>query len=65
MLARLEAGEIVRLRSFTPECDIDAGGLPLIWLTDLKPAELAKHLSAGRNQFQAWLSATMPPAPEG
>ena len=39
VLARLEAGEIVRLRSFTPECDIDAGGLPLIWLTDLKPAD--------------------------
>ena len=39
VLARLEAGEIVTLRSFTPECDIDAGGLPLIWLTDLKPAD--------------------------
>lgn len=39
VLARLEAGEIVRLRSFTPECDIDAGGLPLVWLTDLKPAD--------------------------
>jgi hypothetical protein len=39
VLARMEAGEIVRLRSFTPECDIDAGGLPLIWLTDLKPAD--------------------------
>ena len=39
VLARMEAGGIVRLRSFTPECDIDAGGLPLIWLTDLKPAD--------------------------
>ena len=39
VLARMEAGEIVRLRSFTPECDIDAGGLPLVWLTDLKPAD--------------------------
>ena len=35
----MEAGEIVRIRSFTPECDIDAGGLPLVWLTDLKPAD--------------------------
>ena len=39
VLARMEAGEVVRLRSFTPECDIDAGGLPLVWLTDLKPAD--------------------------
>ena len=39
VLARMEGGAIVRLRSFTPECDIDAGGLPLIWLTDLKPAD--------------------------
>jgi len=39
VLARLEAGAVVRLRSFTPECDIDAGGLPLVWLTDLKPAD--------------------------
>ena len=39
VLARMEAGEIVRLRTFTPECDIDAGGLPLVWLTDLKPAD--------------------------
>ena len=39
VLARMEAGQIVRLRSFTPECDIDAGGLPLVWLTDLKPAD--------------------------
>jgi hypothetical protein len=39
VLARLEAGEIVKIRSLTPECDIDAGGLPLVWLTDLKPAD--------------------------
>jgi hypothetical protein len=39
ILARMEAGEIVRLRSLTPECDIDAGGLTLVWLTDLKPAD--------------------------
>jgi hypothetical protein len=39
VLARMEGGEIVKLRSFTPECDIDAGGLPLVWLTDLKPAD--------------------------
>jgi hypothetical protein len=39
VLVRIEAGAVVRIRSFTPECDIDAGGLPLVWLTDLKPAD--------------------------
>ena len=39
VLARFENGSLVRLRTFTPECDIDAGGLPLVWLTDLKPAD--------------------------
>ncbi len=36
VLARAEAGQIVRLRTFTPDCDIDAGGMPLVWMTDVK-----------------------------
>jgi DNA-directed RNA polymerase specialized sigma24 family protein len=32
----------------------------LLSLTELKPPELAKMLSNGRRQFQAWLNATMP-----
>lgn len=34
----------------------------LLSLTELKPAELGKHLFLGRQQFQSWLSATMPPS---
>ena len=32
----------------------------LLSVTELKPAELAKMLSRGRRQFQAWLNATIP-----
>jgi len=37
VLARLEGGAVVRLRTFTPDCDVDAGGMPVVWLTDVKP----------------------------
>ena len=32
----------------------------LLSVTELKPAELAKLLAAGRGQFQAWLNSTIP-----
>jgi len=34
----------------------------LLSVSELKPAELAKFLSQGRQQFQAWLNATIPVA---
>jgi DNA-directed RNA polymerase specialized sigma24 family protein len=33
----------------------------LLTLTDLKTAELAKLIANGRQEFQAWLNATVPP----
>ena len=36
VLARLENGAVTRLRTFTPDCDVDAGGLPVVWLTGVK-----------------------------
>ena len=36
VLARLEANAVVRLRTFTPDCDVDAEGMPVVWLTDVK-----------------------------
>jgi hypothetical protein len=35
-----------RLRLFTPECDIDAGGMPLVWLNDVKPDESVAWLAS-------------------
>jgi hypothetical protein len=36
ILARLEGGIVGRARTFTPDCDIDAAGMPLVWLSDVK-----------------------------
>ncbi|HKB09088.1 MAG TPA: HEAT repeat domain-containing protein [Vicinamibacterales bacterium] len=36
VLARLENGSVSRVRTFTPDCDVDAGGMPVVWLSDVK-----------------------------
>jgi hypothetical protein len=45
MLYRVENREIGKIRSCSPECELDAGGLPFIWLTGVKPAESVKVLA--------------------
>lgn len=39
VLYRLEAKTVQKVRIFAMDCDLDAGGLPFIWLTGVKPAE--------------------------
>ena len=39
VLYRVEGGEVVRIRTLSPDCQIDAGGLPFHWLNEVKPAE--------------------------
>jgi hypothetical protein len=46
ILARVEGGAVMRLRTFTPECDIDGSGMPLVWLTDVKPDDSVAWLSS-------------------
>jgi HEAT repeats len=53
VLARVESGAVMRLRTFTPDCDIDGGGMPLVWLTDVKPDDSI-----------AWLEKLVASAPE-
>ena len=36
ILARLEGGAVTRVRTFTPDCEIDAAGMTVVWLTDVK-----------------------------
>jgi HEAT repeat protein len=36
---RLEAKEVMRIRVASQDCTLDAGGLPFVWLTGVKPAE--------------------------
>ena len=44
VLYRLENRQVGKVRSFSPECDLDAGGLPFIWLTGVNAAESVKLL---------------------
>ena len=53
VLARLEGGVVGRVRTFTPDCDIDATGMPLVWLNDVKP-----------DDSLAWLASLVTAAPD-
>jgi hypothetical protein len=44
VLCRLENRQVGKVRSFSPECELDAGGLPFIWLTGVNAAESVKLL---------------------
>jgi HEAT repeat protein len=39
ILFRVEGNAVNKLRSLSPDCEIDAGGLPVHWLTDVAPAQ--------------------------
>jgi hypothetical protein len=54
ILFRVDAGEIQRIRTLSPDCEIDAGNLPMHWLNDVKPAEsvaLLVALAAQRERY--------------
>jgi hypothetical protein len=55
VLARFERGSVIRLRTFTPDCQVDGGGATVIWFDNVRPADSV-----------AWLSTlvTSAPAPE-
>jgi len=46
VLARFEGTAVVRLRTATPDCEIDAGGLPVTWLEGVKADESAAWLNS-------------------
>src|SRR3990172_7398344 len=37
ILLRVEAGRVGRLRAFSEDCPLDAGGLPFAWIEDVRP----------------------------
>jgi HEAT repeat protein len=39
VLFRLESKQVMRIREASENCTLDAGGLPFIWLTGVKPTE--------------------------
>ena len=44
VLFRMENREVAKIRTFTPECELDAGGLPFLWLTGVNAAESIRLL---------------------
>jgi hypothetical protein len=54
VLARFENGAVTRVRTFTPDCDIDATAMPLVWLNDVKPDESV-----------SWLTSLVTSSPDG
>ncbi|HLG97323.1 MAG TPA: HEAT repeat domain-containing protein [Bryobacteraceae bacterium] len=44
VLYRIENHEIQKIRNFTPECTLDAGGRPFIWLNGVTPADSIAYL---------------------
>jgi hypothetical protein len=44
VLYRVENHQTGKIRTVTPECDLDAGGLPLIWLTGVTAPESIQFL---------------------
>jgi HEAT repeat protein len=45
VLFRAENKQIMKIRVVSEECTLDAGGLPFVWLTSVKPAESVDFLS--------------------
>jgi hypothetical protein len=46
ILFRVESGAMQQVRAISPDCEIDAGGAPVHWLADVRPAESVALLSA-------------------
>jgi hypothetical protein len=46
VLYRIEDHRIGKVRALSPECDVDAGGLPFIWLTGVAPVESIQFLAS-------------------
>ncbi len=46
ILARFDGATLTRLRTSTPDCEIDAGGLPVTWLENVKADDSATWLAS-------------------
>lgn len=62
VMYRVEQGQVNRIRTFSEECPLDAGGRTLYWLTGVKPAESvavlhAHAIAANRKPADSALSA--------
>ncbi|WP_321473806.1 HEAT repeat domain-containing protein [uncultured Paludibaculum sp.] len=50
ILLRMENGAVSKVRFFGSDCSLDAGGLPVVWLTGVKPSDSVNYLAAYTRQ---------------
>jgi hypothetical protein len=65
IMAKLEGGVLRRLRVFTPECDVDAGRVPLVWLDGVTPDDSANWLAGlvrSNESNRDWQTRVVAPA---
>ncbi|MDP8982279.1 MAG: HEAT repeat domain-containing protein [Acidobacteriota bacterium] len=46
VLYRIESRQIGKVRTFTPDCELDAGGVPFFWLNGVKASDSVRYLKA-------------------
>ena len=45
VLLRGEGGRVTRVRTVSEDCGLDAGGLPFVWITGVRPADSVAYLA--------------------
>jgi HEAT repeats len=46
VLYRITAKKVTKVRTFSADCELDAGSLPFVWLTDVRPPESVAWLTS-------------------
>ena len=59
ILFRVDEGAVERIRTLSPDCEIDAGDLPVHWLADVKPAESVALLDTFATQRERYMDGAM------
>jgi hypothetical protein len=59
IMLRIDQGAVSRIRSVSPDCEIDAGGVPMHWLTDVQPAQSVALLAGMVSEREAGVSNAM------
>ena len=58
VLMRAASGAVERIRAFSEDCELDAGGLTLIWISDVSPVEsvalLERYVMVPELQKKKW-----------
>jgi hypothetical protein len=59
ILFRVDSGAVERIRTLSPDCEIDAGDLPVHWLAEVKPAESVALLDTFATQRERFMDGAM------